>query len=259
MTEPVKSAKKKPRIKVIPPTKIVRKLAVGNEVVGKVKRLAEFGAFLDIGVGTDALVHVSEMSQKRINKPEDIMAVGAEVRAWIKELNKEHNRISLTMIPPETRTIRDLIEGEIVKGAVTRIADFGAFVDIGVGYEAMVHVKEMAHGFVKHPKDAVQIGQEIEAQVLKVNRRRGQIDLSMKAVLPEPEPEPAPVVEEHIEEVTLEAEVEEPPLSAFEMALMEAQRGKQRNNKKRNKRQWYSDEEEGEDYVSRTLSLADSR
>ncbi|RME84804.1 MAG: S1 RNA-binding domain-containing protein [Caldilineae bacterium] len=250
----VKQGQEKPKIKVIPPKKVVKKLAVGQEVTGRVKRLADFGAFIDIGVGTDALVHVSEMSQKRIGKPKDVLSVGDEVKAWIKALDKDHNRISLTLLPPGTRTIRDLKVGEVVKGTVTRITDFGAFVDFGVGYEGMVHVKEMAHGYVKHPSDVVEVGQEVEAEILKINRRRGQIDLSMRAVMPEPEPEPRPEPEEPDE---LAEPEDEPVPTAFEFALQKAQQRAQRS-KKRRKRQWFEEEEDDlDDVLARTLSYAD--
>ena len=120
------------------------------------------------------MLHVSEMGQKRVAKPSDVLAMGQEVTCWIKELDKDRDRISLTLLSPDTRTIRDLKVDEVVRGTVTRLASFGAFVDIGIGYDAMVHVKEMTHGYVRIPGDVVQVAQEIEAQVLKVDRRRGQ-------------------------------------------------------------------------------------
>ncbi len=259
---PTQKKQKKPKIKVLPKKRIVRKLAVGQQVQGRVKRLADFGAFVDIGVGTDALVHVSEMSQRRVKTPKDVLSVGDEITAWIKLLDKEHNRISLTLLSPDTRTIRDLKMGEILTGTVTRITNYGAFVDIGVGYEGMVHVKEMAHGYVNQPSDVVQEGQEVEVQVIKVNRRRGQIDLSMKALLPEPEEQQAgkgkkKAQDEEIFEIP-EDDDEEEVLSPFEMALMKAQEKKNvnRKEKKRRKKAWYEDNEDDE-LIRRTLEIAD--
>jgi 4-hydroxy-3-methylbut-2-enyl diphosphate reductase len=247
---------KKPKIRVIPPKTIVRKIAVGQEFKGRVRRLTDFGAFIDIGVGTDALVHVSEMGQKRVNKPKDVLQVGQEVTAWIKSLDREHNRISLTLLPPGTRTIRDLKVREVVKGKVTRIMDYGIFVDIGIGYEGMVHVKEMAHGYVKHPRDMVSEGDEIEAEVLKVNQRRGQIDLSMRAVAPEPEPEPAPESEARADYEMGDDDFEdnEPAPTALELAFMKAKAGKQRP-KRRRKKQWFEEDEDLDEIISRTLTL----
>lgn len=281
----------KPEIKVIPPKTIVRKLAVGQEVKGRVRRLTNFGAFIDIGVGTDGLVHVSEISPKRIGKPADVLKVGQEVTAWIKELDKEKDRISLTLIPPDAITLRTLQVGQVLTGKVTRIESYGVFVDIGVGHDGMVHIKELAHGFVKHPGDVVKVGDEIEVQVLKVNRRRGQIDLSRRSVLPPPPPEPPPAPKakseaparpgkksarrerrsgrrakstpqaefdtgaDEVAEATSEDESATP--TTFEIALQRAQQqGATKHKKSRVKKAWY-EEDEDDDVIARTLMLAD--
>ncbi len=256
MSKQKNATPKDPKIKVLPKKRIVRKLAVGQQVQGRVKRLTDFGAFVDIGVGTDALVHVSEMSQRRVKSPKDVLSVGDEITAWIKALDKEHNRISLTLLAPGTRTIRDLEVGEVLTGTVTRVTNYGAFVDIGIGYEGMVHVKEMAHGYVNHPSDVVQEGQEVQVEVLKVNRRRGQIDLSMKNLLPEPEPE-ASEEEDVVDDVdVMEEEDEMEVISPFELALLKAQEKKgKRKEKKRKKKVWYDDEED--EIIRRTLEIAE--
>ncbi len=256
MSKQKNATPKDPKIKVLPKKRIVRKLAVGQQIQGRVKRLTDFGAFVDIGVGTDALVHVSEMSQRRVKSPKDVLNVGDEITAWIKALDKEHNRISLTLLAPGTRTIRDLEVGEVLTGTVTRITNYGAFVDIGIGYEGMVHVKEMAHGYVKHPSDVVQEGQEVQVEVLKVNRRRGQIDLSMKNLLPEPEAE-APEEEDVADDIDMmEEEDEMEVISPFELAMLKAQEKKgKRKEKKRKKKVWYDDEED--EIIRRTLEIAE--
>ncbi len=256
MSKQKNATPKDPKIKVLPKKRIVRKLAVGQQIQGRVKRLTDFGAFVDIGVGTDALVHVSEMSQRRVKSPKDVLNVGDEITAWIKALDKEHNRISLTLLAPGTRTIRDLEVGEVLTGTVTRVTNYGAFVDIGIGYEGMVHVKEMAHGYVKHPSDVVQEGQEVQVEVLKVNRRRGQIDLSMKNLLPEPEAE-APEEEDVADDIDMmEEEDEMEVISPFELAMLKAQEKKgKRKEKKRKKKVWYDDEED--EIIRRTLEIAE--
>lgn len=265
MTEAQKGTKK--NIKVIPPKTIVRKLTVGGEVTGRVRRLADFGAFIDIGVGTDGLAHVSELTLARINKPSDILRVGQEVTAWIRELDKDRNRISLTLIAPGTRTIDDLVVGETVSGVVNRIENYGIFVDIGLGYDARVHVKEMTHGFLKHPGDMVSLGDTIEAQVIEVRPRRGQIDLSMRALQPQPEPEERPAsasASAHARAAAPEddfvpmiEEEETPAPTLFEMALLAAEENRRRKDRKRRKNQWYEQEDEADDLIQRTLSLAD--
>ncbi len=176
--------KGKQKVKVLPKTKIVKVLTVGMETGGTIKRVSEYGAFVDIGVGRDGLLHISEMSTSRVRKVTDVINEGDEVTVWIKELDREKNRISLTMIPPGTKTIRDLAAGELVTGTVQRLTNYGAFVDIGMDRDAMLHVKEMGDGYVAKPEDVVKVGEEIEARIVSVDPRRGRIDLSLKGLRP---------------------------------------------------------------------------
>ena len=94
---------------------------------GVVKRITAFGAFIDIGVGRDGLLHISEMSQRRVAKASDVVQEGEKVTVWIRELDRDKNRISLSMIAPGTLTMRDLEEGMVVTGRVTRMERYGAF------------------------------------------------------------------------------------------------------------------------------------
>ena len=169
--------------------RVVRTLAVGQEVLGTVKRISDFGAFVDIGVGRDGLVHISELSVKRVGKVSDVLTEGLQVPMWIKKLDRERNRISLTMIAPGTKTLRDVNQGDIVTGTVTRILPYGAFVDIGVGRDALLHVREMGERYIAKPEEVVTVGEELEARIIEVQRRRGRIDLSIKGLRPEPEVE----------------------------------------------------------------------
>lgn len=170
----------------------VRILSVGQQVTGNVKRIADFGAFVDIGVGRDGLIHISELSVRRVGKVTDVLAEGQEVTAWIKKLDRDRNRISLTLIDPNTKTIRDLNKDDLVQGTVTRILPYGAFVDIGIGRDALLHVREMGVGYVAKPEDVVKVGDTIEARIIELSRRRGRVDLSLKGLRDEPEPVPAP-------------------------------------------------------------------
>jgi len=160
----------------------VRILAVGQQVHGNVKRIADFGAFVDIGVGRDGLIHISELSVRRVGKVTDVLAEGQEVTAWIKKLDRDRNRISLTLIDPNTKTIRDLNKDDLVQGTVTRILPYGAFVDIGIGRDALLHVREMGVGYVAKPEDVVKVGDSIEARIIELSRRRGRVDLSLKGL-----------------------------------------------------------------------------
>jgi predicted RNA-binding protein with RPS1 domain len=246
----------------IPPRKVVKTLSVGQEVDGTVKRVTEFGAFVDIGVGRDGLVHVSEMGTTRVAKPSDIVKEGDKIKVWIKELDREKNRISLSMIAPGTLTLRDLEEGMVVTGKVTRLERYGAFVDIGVGRDGMLHVKEMGHGYVEKPEDVVQIGQDLQVQIVGVDRRRGRIDLSMKELLPPPTPvEAAPVAVARAVPATAEAALAEFDadafISPFELALKEAshdERDNTRRERRKKTRAWTYEEDDEEDIIHRTLA-----
>jgi len=173
----------------------VRILSVGQQVTGSVKRIADFGAFVDIGVGRDGLIHISELSVRRVGKVTDVLSEGQEVTAWIKKLDRDRNRISLTLIDPNTKTIRDLNKDDLVQGTVTRILPYGAFVDIGIGRDALLHVREMGVGYVAKPEDVVKVGDTIEARIIELSRRRGRVDLSLKGLREEPEPTPPPMPE----------------------------------------------------------------
>jgi transcriptional accessory protein Tex/SPT6 len=169
--------------------RVVRVLSVGQAVKGIVKRVSEFGAFVDIGVGRDGLVHISELSVRRVGKVTDVLQQGQEATFWIKKLDRERNRISLTMIEPGTKTIRDMEKGDVIQGTVTRIMPYGAFVDIGIGRDALLHVREMGERFVAKPEDVVQVGELLDARIIDISRRRARVDLSIKGLRPEPEPE----------------------------------------------------------------------
>lgn len=231
------------QVRVIPPKKVVKKLARGMQLKGRVRQVTSFGAFVDIGVNTDGLVHISELAPYRVAKVTDVVKEGDEVTVWIKDLDKAENRISLTMIPPGTRTIRDLQEGEIIKGTVTRVERYGAFVDIGIGRDAMLHVREMAEGYVRSPHDMVSVGEELEARIIKVDVRRNRVDLSLRGLRPVEEPETLPVE-------SLDADTEEEVLTPFQFALMEAQQRRRREKKRRKKRRW---DEYEDDIITRTL------
>jgi ribosomal protein S1 len=172
--------------------KVVR-LSVGQEMSGTIKQVTDFGAFVDIGAGRDGLVHISELSVGRVTNVKEFVEEGQTVTVWIKRLNRERNRISLTMISPDTKTIRDLQEGELVEGVVSRMVPYGAFVDIGVGTDALLHVREMGNSYVQKPEDVVEIGEKLEVRIVTINRRRRQIDISIKGLRDEPETEEGPL------------------------------------------------------------------
>jgi small subunit ribosomal protein S1 len=236
-------------------------LSVGQEVAGTIKRITEFGAFVDIGAGRDGLIHISELAVGRVNKVSDVVKEGQQITAWIKKLDRNRNRISLTLIAPETRTIKDLQEGEVVPGKVSKLMPYGAFVDIGVGTDALLHIREMSVGYVTKPEDVVKAGEELDVRIISVDRRRRRIDLSLKGLRDEPEVEQAqaPHVQEEVaaevqaSDTFAEVEVLSPMELAFKRA-MEAE-GVELNLKsgKKDKRSKKRTKAIQDEIISRTL------
>ena len=242
--------------------KVVKKLAVGQQMRGKIKRVADFGAFVDIGVGRDGLVHISELSYDRVNKVSDVVSEGQEVDVWIKELDRERNRISLTMRKPPEVDVATLQPDQIVEGTISRIVAYGAFVDIGTGREALLHIREMADGYVKNPADVVSVGAKVQARVIKVDPKTRQVDLSIKVLVSHDE-KPASRAAQTAEpaEAEMTEQEEEPVPTAMELALKEAlgMEGKEprwvtRRRQERRKKE-ATRRREQDDILSRTLSM----
>ncbi len=170
-------------------------IKVKQHFTGKVVKISLAGAVIDIGVGTPAVIHISQLvapTNEPIKRVEDVLQVGQEVEVWVKKV--KDGRVELTMIKPLDLEWREIKKDMTVRGTVVRLEKFGVFVEIGAERPGLVHISEMAHGYVRQPGDVVKEGDEIEALVLDVNRKKKQIKLSMKALLPEPEKvEPEPV------------------------------------------------------------------
>jgi small subunit ribosomal protein S1 len=156
-------------------------LNTGMEVRGKVKRIELFGAFVDIGVGKDALLHISQLGKPNVRNVEDVVKADEEVTAYVLKVDQKEGRIALSLVKPPTFSWDSLNENDILDGEVVRVENFGAFVDIGAERPGMVHVSELADGYVKSPSDVVKVGEKVKVRVLKVNRKKRQIDLSMKS------------------------------------------------------------------------------
>jgi transcriptional accessory protein Tex/SPT6 len=160
----------------------IRDLKPHMKLRGKVTRVGLSGAFVDIGLNQEGWVHISQLSQHPVNRVSEIVEEDQEVTVWVKRVDRTRKRISLTMIEPPERTLRDLTPGMIIGGKVTRLTPFGAFVDIGVGCDGLVHISELAPGYVNDPAEIVSVGDEVEVKVLNVDRRRRQIELSIKDI-----------------------------------------------------------------------------
>ncbi len=168
------------------------KLSVGEIVEGKVARLTDFGAFVDLG-GVDGLVHVSEISHDRVKNPADVLTKGETVNVKILALDAEKGRISLsikaTQPGPWDKVAEEAPAGTVLEGTVKRVKDFGAFVEIFPGIEGLVHVSQISHKRIENPSEVLKSGDKVQVQVLDVKPAEERISLSMKALEEKPERE----------------------------------------------------------------------
>jgi len=165
-------------------------LKEGDTVHGEVRSLTDYGAFVDIG-GADALLHVGEISWRRVNKPSDVLSTGQQIEAVIIKIDSDKHRIAISMKQLQPHPWDAVAEkykaGERVRGTVTRIADFGAFVEIEPGIEGLIHISEMSWAKrVKTPGDVVKPGETVEAVILGVNTAERRISLGLKQALGDP-------------------------------------------------------------------------
>jgi len=164
-------------------------IKVKMHFLGKVSKTLLAGAIIDIGIGKPAIIHISQLMppspEQPIMRVEDVVQVGQEVEVWVRRVKEDH--IELTMYKPLDLEWRELKKGMVVKGIIVRLEKFGAFVEIGAERPGLIHISELAHGYVRTPSEIVSEGDQVEAQVLDVNRRKKQIKLSLKAMQPEPE------------------------------------------------------------------------
>ena len=162
----------------------------GDTVQGEVRSLTDYGAFVDIG-GADALLHVGEISWRRVNKPSDVLSAGQQIEAVIIKIDSDKHRIAISMKQLQPHPWDAIAEkykaGERVQGTVTRIADFGAFVEIEPGIEGLIHISEMSWAKrVRTAADVVKPGETVEAVILGVNAAERRISLGLKQALGDP-------------------------------------------------------------------------
>ena len=174
------------------------KIAVGDVVEGTVKNVTDFGAFIDLG-GVDGLLHISEMSWGRVESPKKVFTVGQTVKVYIKSISE--TKVALSMKFEDENPWKDAetkyAVGNVVTGKVARMTDFGAFVELAPGVDALLHVSQISKDHVEKPADALTVGQEVEAKVVDFNEEEKKISLSIKALIA---PEEPVVVEEVVED-----------------------------------------------------------
>ncbi len=224
--------------------KSIDDLAPGMELSGTVKRIELYGAFVDLGIGKDGLLHISQLGKADVRNVEDVVSVGQRLSVYVLKVDKDQGRIALSLTKPLGVSWDSLRQGMDVSGTIVKIENFGVFVDFGAERPGMIHVSELASGYVRSPEDVVKVGEAVTARIIKLDRRKKRIDLSLKALTEK--------VEHEV--VAAEEEVEHLP-TAMELALRRAMQNgdpeKARIAQKRARRNRRDDEME--DIISRTL------
>lgn len=233
-----------------------------TKITGKVVKTTLAGVLVDIGQELPGVIHISQLQKDQVNKAEDVVQVGQTVEVWVRRIKKD--RIELTMIEPLAMEWNEIKPEVVVKGKVVRLESYGAFVDFGGERPGLIHVSEMSRGYIKSPHEIVKEGDEVEAVVLDVNRRKKQIRLSMKALEPEIE-EFKPAKKESRKgrgkrgskkeamNVDVQEEPKEPEMTGMQIAWQEAlDRANARSKGQKSKRVKAGSDEQ-EDILNRTL------
>ena len=234
------------------------------KITGKVVKTTLAGVLVDIGHELPGVIHISQLQEDQVNKAEDVVQVGQTVDVWVRRIKKD--RVELTMIEPLAMEWNEIKPEAVVKGRVVRLETYGAFVDFGAERPGLVHVSEISHGYIKNPSELIKEGDEVEAVVLDVNRRKKQIRLSMKALEPEIEGiKTSPKKEtkkgrggkrgakRDAVNIEIQEEAKEPEMTGMQVAWQEAlERANARDKGQKSKRVKAGSDEQ-EDILNRTL------
>jgi len=224
---------------------------------GTVLKTTLQGALVNIGVDKPAFIHISQAvkdgdPKAQINSIEEVLKTGQTMDFWVKRVRKD--RIELTMKEPLALEWREIKPDMTVKGQVVRLETFGAFVEIGAERPGLIHISELAHSYVRTPGEVVREGDEVEAKVLEVNRRKKQIKLSIKAL--QELPEPMQALQQGGKAKKEEEESKEPDLTAMEIALRQAMEKAENDEKSASKKKSRKNKDassEQDELLSRTL------
>ncbi len=204
---------------------------------GTITRTELYGAFVNLGLERDGLIHISHLAPKRVKKVTDQVNVGDEVKVWVLNVDPDKGRIALTMVEPPDVDWDDLEIGKVYTGEVVRIERYGAFVDIGAERPGLLHVREMGQ-YVRNPADLYKMGESVEVKVMKVDRRKRQIDLTTQLGT----------------DAFEEDDDLEPALSPMEIAFRQAQVNSESSRARRRRRsKRKNSQREMEDIYRRTL------
>lgn len=183
---------------------------------GTVKKITLGGALIDLGLDRPGFLHVAQISKDPVKGIGDVLTEGQEIDVWVRKANPGKDFIELTTSEPLALEWREIKKGMKISGTVAKIEKFGAFVEIGAERPGLVHVSELSHDYVRTPEDVVRVGDQVEAMVLGVDRKKRQIKLSMKALVDRPE-----AIMKELNQ-TEEAGDNTPVPNAMEFALREA-------------------------------------
>src|SRR5215203_735346 len=172
--------------------KLIEELREGEVRQGRVSSICDFGAFVDIG-GADGLVHLSELSWSRVRHPSEVLKVGQEVEVYVLGINAQEKKIALsikrTQAEPWSRVAAKYEVGQLVRGTVTQLANFGAFARIEDGIEGLIHVSELTDERITHPKQVVKEGDELLLRIIRIDPQRRRMGLSLRRALDTPDTE----------------------------------------------------------------------
>jgi small subunit ribosomal protein S1 len=172
--------------------RLIEELREGEVRRGRVSSICDFGAFVDIG-GADGLVHLSELSWSRVRHPSEVLKVGQEVDVYVLGINAQEKKIALsikrTQAEPWSRVAANYEVGQLVRGTVTQLANFGAFARIEDGIEGLIHVSELVDDRITHPKQVVSEGQDLLLRIIRIDPQRRRMGLSLRRALDTPDAE----------------------------------------------------------------------
>ncbi|HIX28579.1 MAG TPA: S1 RNA-binding domain-containing protein, partial [Candidatus Blautia stercoravium] len=164
---------------------LFEKIHAGDVVEGTIKNVTDFGAFIDLG-GADGLLHISEMSWGRVENPKKVFKAGDKITVLIKEINGDKIALSLKFEDqnPWLHAAEKYAVGNVVEGKIARMTDFGAFIELEPGVDALLHVSQISRVHVEKPSDVLKVGQVVSAKVVDFNEEEKKISLSMKVLEP---------------------------------------------------------------------------
>lgn len=224
-------------------TNSIADLKTKDRLQGTVKRVELQGAIIDLGMEYDGLLHISQLSEEPVKNVTDVIQQGDAITVYILAVDKNSGRIDLTMIEPPDLTWNEIKVNDVYTGTVERIEKYGVFINIGAERPGLIHVSELTTGFVNDPNEVVKSGDSIEAKVIGLNKKKKQIDLSVRAL--------------EIETIHEVQEDEPETLTAMEIAMRKAMGQSDIEDNNRNKRRRKKDRPttQQEDIIARTLKL----